>query len=298
MRQSLKDLLSNIVGLSYTLPKAGSIPKVAISTEPDECYQELTSDQDLAKIIYNGIVEYSFDNLDLYIDRLSDAQIIALRTKLKYNAADPDDVREKYGFFGEVLLFLFLQYFHNADTVISRGWFYLPTRNAEVTGFDTYQMVEGAEGNVELWFGEVKFYQNYSEAVKKILKKVKTTLSDDYLTSNILDISNHVKEVNPRSQIDRIINSWLDNPNIVIKDALVKYNMTLVYPMLVLFDDKNKTYDDIVKDVVAYINSEFPTIEYNLAIPTKLFFMLLPVKSAKVIKKQVLSWIDSKEALI
>ena len=160
----------------------------------------------------------------------------------------------------------------------------MPTRNAEVTGFDTYQMVEGAEGNVELWFGEVKFYQNYSEAVKKILKKVKTTLSDDYLTSNILDISNHVKEVNPRSQIDRIINSWLDNPNIVIKDELVKY--------------KNKTYDDIVKDVGAYINSEFPTIEYNLAIPTKLFFMLLPVKSAKVIKTQVLSWIDSKEALI
>lgn len=270
---------------------------MAISTEPDECYRVLTTDQDLAKVIYNGIVEYSFDNLDSYLDRLSDAQIIALNTKLKYKAEAAEDIRLKYGFYGEVLLFLFLQYYHNANTVISRGWFYIPTANAEVTGYDTYQMLEH-NGAVELWFGEVKFYQNYTEAVKKILGKIGTSLSDDYLAANILDISQHVKEVNPRSQVDRIINAWLDNPSIVIKDELVKYNMTLVYPMMVIFDDKNKTYDDIIKEVVEYINREYPAIVYNVAIPTKIFFMLLPVKSAKAIKTQVLSWIDTKEALI
>ncbi|MCQ2329152.1 MAG: DUF1837 domain-containing protein [Paludibacteraceae bacterium] len=297
MRQTLKDLIRQVVGLEYTLPIDGAIPKVAISTEPDGCYRVSTSNQDLAKVIYNGIVEYSFDNLDSYLDRLSDAQIIALKTKLKYNAAAAEDIRLKYGFYGEVLLFLFLQYYHNADTVISRGWFYQPTALAEVTGYDTYQMVE-RNGSVELWFGEVKFYQSYIEAVKKILKKVGTSLSDDYLEANILDISQHVKEVNPKSQIDHIINAWLDNPSIVIKDELVKYNMTLVYPMMVIFDDKSQIYDNIIKEVVEYINREYPTISYNVAIPTKLFFMLLPVKSSKAIKTQVLSWIDTKEALI
>lgn len=298
MRETLKDLLSQVVGLSYTLPKEDMIPKVTISTESDECYHELISDEDLAKIIYNGIVEYSFDNLDTYLDKLSDAQIVALRSKLRYNAADTDDVKLKYGFYGEVLLYLFLQHFHNADTVISRGWFYLPTKKSEVTGFDTYQMLENKDGKVDLWFGEVKFYQNYSDAIKKILEKVKNTLSDEYLESNILDISQHVKEVNPRSRIGRIINCWLESPTIVIIEELKKHDMTLVYPMLVLFDDKNKTYDDIIKEVVSYINTEYPTIEYSMSIPTKLFFMLLPVKSAKRIKTQVLSWIDTKEALI
>lgn len=298
MRQTLKDLLNQVVGLSCTLPKAGIIPKVAVSTEPDECYKGVTTDIDLAKVIYNGIVEYSFDNLDSYLGRLSDAQIIALKTKLKYNAEATDDVRLKYGFYGEVLLYLFLQHFHNADTVISRGWFYRPTANAEVTGYDTYQMVEKNDGTIELWFGEVKFYQSYTEAVKKILDKIGISLSDDYLETNILDISQQVKQVNPRSQLDRIINAWLENPSIVIKDELLKYNMTLVYPMLVLFDDKSKSYDEIIKEVVDYINSEYPVIENNLTIPTKLFFMLLPVRSAKIVKSQVLTWIDSKEALI
>lgn len=298
MRDSLKELLRQTVVLAYTLPKDEEIPKVAISTEPDECYHEMTTDKDVAKVIYNGIVEYSFDNLDPYLDRLSDAQLIALRRKLKFNDTDPDDVRLGYGFYGEVMLHLILQYFHNADTVISRGWFYQPTANSEVTGYDSYQMIEKNDGAIELWFGEVKFYQSYSEAVKKILKKVGTSLSDDYLETNILDISQHPNQINPQSRIDRIIASWEANPSIKIKDELVKYNMTLVYPMLVLFDDKNKTNDEIIKQVVKYVNDNYPRIDYNMAIPTKLFFMLLPVKSGKEIKTQVLSWIDSKEALI
>lgn len=298
MRQALKDLLGKVVGFSFSLPKDGVIPKVIISNKPDECYCELQTDVDLAKVIYNGIVEYSFDNLGPYLDKLSDAQIIALKTKLKYSESASQDVRLKYGFFGEVLLFLFLQYFHNADTVISRGWFYQPTAKSEVTGYDTYQIVDHNNGAIDLWFGEVKFYQSYKDAIKKILDKVSVSLSDDYLESNILTISQHLKEVNPRSKIDTIIQAWQENPSIVIKDELLKYNMTLVYPMLVLFDDGNKAYDDVIKEVVEFINSEYPSISYSIAVPTKLFFMLLPVNSAKSIKTQVLSWIDTKEALI
>ena len=298
MRDTLKDLIRQTVGLSFILPKGEDIPKMTVSTELDECYHKLTSDKDLAKIIYNGIVEYSFDNLDSYLGRLDDAQIIALKTKLKYNSSDTGDVRLKYGFYGEVMLYLFLQHFHNADTVISRGWFYQPTANSEVTGYDSYQMVERNDGSIELWFGEVKFYQNYGAAIDKILKKVNTTLSDDYLETNILDISQHPNQINPQSRIDRVITNWEANPSIKIKDELLKYNMTLVYPMFVLFDDKNKSYDGIIKDVVDYVNSNYPSIAYNISIPTKLFFMLLPVNSGKVIKTQVLTWIDSKEALI
>lgn len=298
MRQTLSDLLRQVVGFSFTLPKGTQIPKVQLSTEPDECLSIQTTDDDLAKVIYNGIVEYSFDNLDSYLGRLNDAQIIALKSKLKFNPTATQDARLKYGFYGEVLLFLFLQHFHNADTVVSRGWFYLPTENAETKGYDTYQMVERGDGSIELWFGEVKFYQNYKDAVKKILNKVSTSLSDDYLETNILTISQQPKEINPRSKIDRIINDWQDDPRRIIIDEVVKHNMTLVYPMLVLFEDKDMSYDDIIKEVVEFINTEFPTISYTIKVPTKLFFMLLPVNSAKAIKSQVLTWIDTKVPLI
>lgn len=298
MRQTLKDLLNNVIGLSYTLPKDGLIPKVAISTEPDDCLSIKTSDQDVARVVYNGIVEYSFDNLGDFFNRLDDAQIIALQTKLKYDVSASQDVRLKYGFYGEVLLFLFLQHLHNADTLISRGWFYLPTENAETKGYDTYQMVELADSSVELWFGEVKFYQDYKEAIKKILEKISVSLSDGYLKRNILAISQNVANVNPKSHIDRIIKDWYDDPRIVIIDEVKKHNITLVYPMLVVFDDEKKAYDDVIKEVVDYINAKYPSVMYSMSIPVKLFFMFLPVGSAKTVKTQVLSWIDTNAALI
>lgn len=298
MRQSLKNLLSNAVALSYTLPKVGIIPKVKISSEPDDCLTVKTTDQDIAKIVYNGIVEYSFDNLDSYWGRLDDAQIIALRTKLHFDPAASQDARIKYGFYGEVLLYLFLQHFHNADTVISRGWFYLPTENSETKGYDTYQMVECSDGTIELWFGELKFYQDYKGAIKKILDKISVSLSDEYLERNVVTISQSVINVNPRSHIDSIINDWLNNPKIVIANEVAKHNMTLVYPMLVVFDDNDCSYDEIIKEVVDYVNTNYPSVKYSMKIPVKLFFMFLPVGSAKVVKTQVLSWIDTNAALI
>ena len=66
MRKSLEKLISNCIALTYKLPKGDpAIPKIKVSTCSDECYQILSSDRELAEIIYNGIVDYSFNEADI-----------------------------------------------------------------------------------------------------------------------------------------------------------------------------------------------------------------------------------------
>ena len=72
MRDSLNSLMEHCIALKYSLPNArSSIPKITVSTSSDKCYQVLTSDVDLSKIIYYGIIEYSFDESSINLTKLN-----------------------------------------------------------------------------------------------------------------------------------------------------------------------------------------------------------------------------------
>lgn len=169
MRDLLKSLMEQCIGLKYTLPNIRcSIPTITISTSSDECYQVLTSDVDLSKIIYNGIVDYFFEESTIDLTKLDVLQTRALKSRMKFDCTTTDKQQLKYGFYGEVLLFLMLQHFYGAETFISRGHFYNPLESSETKGFDTYQMLQKQDGSIELWFGEVKFHQSFRTGVDQI----------------------------------------------------------------------------------------------------------------------------------
>ena len=44
------------------------------------------------------------------------------------------------------------------------------------------------EGNIDLWFGEAKFYVQYKSAITPVMEKLSTSLSDGYLNRNLLAI--------------------------------------------------------------------------------------------------------------
>ena len=71
MRHGLDALISRTVGLMYTLPTVdGSIPKITVSTQNDGCYKVLSSDIELANVIYNGIIDYSFEESKIDLTKL------------------------------------------------------------------------------------------------------------------------------------------------------------------------------------------------------------------------------------
>lgn len=299
MRESLKNLIEETIIFQYSLPcEEPEICKTHHTHEEDHCFTASDSDS-IVPIIYNGIIDYSFNETDIDLSRLDSLHVRALKSKLRYNEEAEHTSKIKYGFFGEILLYLILNAIYGADTLISRGYFYNPLEKSETKGYDTYQLIERDEnGKVELWFGEVKFYEDYKEALRKIFANIKKSLSDNYFSQNIIAMSDRGEFNKAGTLLEKIVHLWEVNPLITIAEEVKKHEISFIYPILVAFDSKKKPYDEIIKEVVDYINSAHPRMEFEITIPYKLFFVFLPVTNVGKIKKDVIEWIESKRPLI
>ena len=107
-------------------------------------------------------------------------------------------------------------------------------------------------------------------------------------------MDNQYEHLATGSRIPAIIDAWRDNPMINMAIEAQKYNMHLVYPMLVIFDNKANSYEELV----THIRNEYSTINPTLTIPNTIFFIFLPVNNSREIKTQVLQWINQKQPLM
>jgi hypothetical protein len=133
MRKSLLELIEKTILYKYDLPYL-SIEKTIISTTNDKCYSVLDN-LTFTEIIYNSIIDYSFNEFDVENKDFQNLHTIALMNKLKYNPNADDTVKLKYGFFGEVILYCILVSMYKAKPLIARGYFYNPLENAESRSF-------------------------------------------------------------------------------------------------------------------------------------------------------------------
>lgn len=302
MRQSLVNLIQQAVVLQYKLPyNAGgvTIPRTVISTGKDACLKQVGSNEDIANLIYNGIVEYAYNDIDIDPTQLDNLQIRALLSKIKYNPNAPFANQLAYGFHGEVMLHLILDHFYKANKSIARGYMFSALENAETKGYDSYMMLEHRDV-IYLLFGEAKFYiSGYEDSLGAIFENINKALSDDYLNRNFLAFENQYVNINPGSRIPNIIDEWRANPLIVnMAECARNYNMHFVYPMLVLFDDKANTYDELILQVVNYIQANHRIVQPTLTLPHTLFFIFLPLEDSRAIKTQVLQWINQQQPLM
>lgn len=302
MRASLQNLFRQTITMQYKLPvntPSGTIPRAIISTADDNCLRQLTSNQDIAKLIYNGIVEYAYSDYEIDLKSLDNMQLRAFQNKIKYNQNAAESTKIGYGFHAEVLFHLILDYFFHAKKCIARGYMYHPLENSEIKGYDSYVMVEDTNGKISLFFGEAKAHINsFKKSVDKIFEGINGDLNDDYLHQNFLAFDNVIEKINPSSMIPQIIDSWRKTPNINMAAEAAKYNMDFVYPMFVMYDNKGATYDDRILKIINYINTNSPTINSRLTLPHTLFFIFLPVDGCRAIKKQVVEWISQKQLVM
>lgn len=298
MRKKLFELVSNTIVLEYKLAnKAKGIDRSVLSTTEDICYSALNADQ-LVSIIYNSIIEYSFNEFEMAERDFQDLQSLAFQERIRYSDSDSEDVKLKYGFFGEVMLYAILKIFFNADAIISKGYFYNPLENSESKGYDSYHLIE-AENSIQLWFGEAKFHIKHTSCINDVLNKISTSLSDDYLNKNLIVIRKHRENLNTaNSKLLEILKRWDSDPRIRIIEELKKDSISLIYPIFLLFGKGKKGYDDSISKAIKYIEKQHANASYTVSVPCTLFFILLPLDDVKYIKKEVLEWISLKKPLL
>lgn len=299
MRQSLIDLINKTIVHRYSLHcPIRNIDKTNFTTTKDDCYEAI-DDNSLIEIIYNSIIEYSFDEFDLINKQYENLMPVALVSKLKYNEYASQKSKISYGFFGEVLLYSLLMTKYKTNTLISRGYFYNPLEKSETKGYDSYHLIENND-ELELWFGEVKFRASFNDGVKSAINGLQKAISDEYLKTNILAMINHKDNDKLKdSKIKEVIDKWMAEPLIVsIIDEVIKFNMRLIYPILIVYDDKEVDYDKKINDAVGHINTTFSPMTYKMSVNFEIFFMFLPLHETTNLKKEVIKWIELKKPLM
>ena len=301
MRDALKNAVHKAILLECKLPhKESGVDKSRLSSENDICFSN-SAPQEISKIIYNGIAEFAINEYEINYTALEREQRRAILSRLRYDPAASDATKLKYGFYGEVLLDLILRVFFRTSVLAARGYFYSPIENSEAKGFDAFHLMERGE-NIDLWFGEAKFYVQYKRAITPVLEKLNTSLSDGYLNRNLLAIINerdHLSICN--MQLENLLNSWEENPDINLAEEIKNRGIRLIYPIFIAYQKNNADqYYQSIKKCIDYIASECTRL--NIIIPAsfdyRIFFIFLPLAEVKQIKENVIRWIDSREPLI
>ena len=302
MRESLKNLVNNAVCLEYTLPNAAkNLKKSDFSTREDFCFKN-EDFNDIAKIIYNGIVEYAINEFDIDYNNLNLEQRKVISAKMRYDTDAADCEKLKYGFYGEVLIDLILRCCLKTKVLLARGYLYSPIENAEVKGFDAFHLMKNSLGEDELWLGEAKFYIDYKKPITDVLEKLGTSFSNKYLEKNLVAIINESEHFTSSSDfVYEMVEAWNKAPEVNLPTLVRDKKVKLVYPILITYEyKKDNGYDQSIQKCVNHINNEYQRLKSKLIcdVEYSLFFIFLPVEEVKLIKRKVFEWIDNQEPLI
>jgi hypothetical protein len=121
---------------------------------------------------------------------IRDFNAIALIRK----AADVVYNTEKYGKrgeFGELLLHVVMRQIFNTVPAISK-LFYKSAQNDTVKGFDAVHVVIDRNGEIELWLGEAKFYDDINGAIADVSRELNEHTERDYLRGEFALIANKI----------------------------------------------------------------------------------------------------------
>lgn len=309
MRKELEDLVKNSLLIKYTLPtnfinntgveEAIKISDLTTSGKNEYCLEG--SDNNISRIIYNGIIEFAVNEFEIDYHNLEVEQRKVIKSKIRYNENSSQAEKLKYGFYGEVLLDLLLRTYFDTKVLLARGYFYSPLENSEAKGFDAFHLMEN-NNNLQLWFGEAKFYQSFNNAIQTVIKKLNSSFSNNYLEKHMVAIINEKSNIsNSNGILDTIISAWEQDPDIILVNELTKYKVELVYPIFVAYQKSPPhSYEESVIDCIDKINKSLITFPYSptVSINVSIFVMLLPVENSNQIKEEVIEWIETREPLI
>ena len=191
---------------------------------------------------------------------------------------------EKYksrGEFGELFLHMILRQIYKSIPAISKIYFKDSVNNT-VKGFDAVHIVQINE-KLELWLGEVKFYNNAAKAIQDIIAEIQAHTKQNYLRNEKMLLAN---KIDPDSSFYPTLSKLLDQ-----NTSLDELFDCACIPILITYDSDtlkkhNKTTDDFNKELeeeVLAIRQKIEEKTSNLNLPVKIHLFLLPLQEKSVL---------------
>ena len=181
------------------------------------------------------------------------------------------------GEFGELLLHIAVRQVFGSEPVISKIY-YKDAPNVTVKGFDAVHVVD-ADGELELWLGESKFYDNIGAAIRDVVAELQIHTTRDYLRTEFIIIENKIDPTWPHAdKIRKLIhrNTTLDR---VFKRVRI--------PVLLTYDSSvagggSICDDDFVENFRDEVMRHWKTFQTKAkGLPIRIELILLPLVSKK-----------------
>jgi hypothetical protein len=193
---------------------------------------------------------------------------------------------ENRGEFGELLLHAIMRETYSTIPAISKIY-YKDGPNETVKGFDAVHVVD-SEDALELWLGEVKFYNDISNAISHVIAELKQHIEIRYVKNEFIAITNKIDNSWPHAEKLKT----LLNPNTSLDDVFSNtcIPVLLTYDSTVLAKHNQKSTEYITE-----ISNEFLKFHKNFcdrlgAFPLTIHLFLLPLNT----KAELMNSLETK----
>lgn len=209
--------------------------------------------------------------------------------QLLRNAAKRVYESEKFknrGEFGELLLHAAIRQVFDSQPAISK-LFYKSARNETVKGFDAVHVV-GQPGNLELWLGEAKFYQDVDAAINAVVAELQAHTETDYLRDEFLLIKGKIDPSWPHARDLESMLSENTSLDVIFQRACIPVLLTYDSICLTSHDTCDDKYAAAFEAEIKKYHAAF----VGKALPSELtiHLILLPLNT----KEKLLKALDDK----
>lgn len=197
------------------------------------------------------------------------------------------------GEFGELLLHVILKTTMGTLPAVSKIY-YKDSANDTVKGFDAVHVVPSETG-LELWLGEVKFYEEIGSAIRDVTKELEQHLMADYLRSEFVAILNKVDRDWPHG---RQLLALLDEGT-----SLDQVFEAFCIPVLLTYDGKTTADHDASSEAYRQaLASEMRAIKEKFdrrvaSVPHRIHLFLMPLKTKKILVEALHLKLEAMKAL-
>lgn len=190
------------------------------------------------------------------------------------------------GEFGELLLHAIIREMYDTIPAISKIY-YKDGPNETVKGFDAVHVIV-TDKALELWLGEVKFYDNISNAISDVIEELNQHIKTRYVRNEFIAITNKIDTKWPHANILKT----LLHPNTSLDDV---FSNTCI-PVLLTYDSTILAkYNNKCDEYVQEISEEFQRFHKKFCdklgeFPLTIHLFLFPLNT----KAELINSLESK----
>ncbi len=270
---------------------AGRIERLVLSFEPSEPMDGFCFHLNFSDITYDQqeFARVLFATLPLFALKPEEYEEFQLNSPSEAGRVAYDRItkNESLSDYGEVLLFLILDFFFDTPKFVTK----VRTRTSEnvaVFGSDCAHVSFGDKGQPILWLGEAKFKEDFSGAVTDALDSIKNILTVNNLKSEL-------RLLNPHIEANSIFDeSFLAQIKEITRNAVPIGDFEINIPILIISNSRvareSKSLDELQGKLEAECVKKFQSIakkDWPIMNKVKLHFILFPLSNKAELVKEL-----------